>query len=159
MRYFKIFGFSILLLCAAIVAQAQETDGHPALDITRAKNLFEAGNKDKAVYWYYVAQLRFRIHLTARPEEAGDKVLLGTLSDAVGKPINEWAFGDPEAFAETLDDVIDWHLKNDDDFTPKANFGDAHQSNIDGIKGLRNEIAGSVEIIRQQRSANGLENR
>src|SRR5215212_9300237 len=38
---------------------------HPAVFYMLAKKLFEAGEKDEAVFWFYAGQLRYRAYLQA----------------------------------------------------------------------------------------------
>ncbi|MEM1376555.1 MAG: hypothetical protein AAGG69_04120 [Pseudomonadota bacterium] len=142
-------------------AQAQSTRENPFDQIQRAAELFGAGQRDEATYLYYVAQLRTRIYLEARPnlDPSGEPALAGALFGVVGRPINEWAFGDVDAVIVTMDRVLAWHAANDDEITPKATNAAAHRTIVDGLRSFRNQIAADPDRIRAQRRANGLENR
>jgi hypothetical protein len=134
---------------------------HPAVYFVLARKLFEAGRKDDAVFWYYAGQLRYRYHLKAAPglDPSGDPALFGSLSEVIGRPINEWAFGDLDALRATLDRVLAWDDRSPNGFTPK----DRHRAALDqtraGLRGLVEHIRDNAESIRRQRAANGLENR
>jgi hypothetical protein len=146
----------------SVVAQGFEAlAGHPFEEYRHAAELFRQGDREQAVFLFYRGQLRARIHLAARPElpRDGDPALFASLSEAVGRPINEWAFGDIPALAGILDRVLAWHAANDDPFTPKSRFGAAHAEVRRGLAGLRRQIVAEQESIRAQRRANGLANR
>ncbi|MEO1746017.1 MAG: hypothetical protein AAFR13_05750 [Pseudomonadota bacterium] len=140
---------------------AQSTRENPFDQIQRAAELFGAGKRDEATYLYYVAQLRVRIYLEARPDldPSGEPALAGALFDVVGRPINEWAFGDVDAVIAVMDRVLAWHAANDDQVTPKASNAQAHLTIVEGLRSFRDQIAADPEGIRAQRRANGLPNR
>src|SRR5215510_15118295 len=81
---------------------------HPAVYYVLARKLFETGQRDEATFWYYAGQLRYRFYLKATPglDPSGDPALFGSLSEVIGQPINEWAFGDLDALRATLDRVL-----------------------------------------------------
>jgi hypothetical protein len=141
-------------------AQA-DASGHPAEDYKRAITLFQDGQREQAVYWFYRGQLRYRIHLRAHPElrPDGDPAVFASLSETVGRPINEYAFGDIPALAATINRVLAWHQANDDPFTPKARYPAAHAEISAGLEGMRTQILVQQDQIRAQRRAHGLPNR
>ena len=121
---------SLLIVSMAIAAQAAvPTDDvmkktpeqlkkgienqHPSTYYILAQKLFETGKKDDAVFWFYAGQLRYRFYLMANPklEPSGDPALFASLSEVVGRPINEYAFGDLKALPATLDKVLAWDEK------------------------------------------------
>src|SRR4030095_3345483 len=69
---------------------------HPAAFYILASKLFGDGKKDEAVFWFYAGQLRYRFYLKANPglNPSGDPALFASLSETVGRPVNEYAFGD-----------------------------------------------------------------
>ena len=152
---------TIHLATSPIGAFAQSTAVHPIEQIQRAAQLFERGQREEAVYLYYVGQLRLRIYLMARPNlpPDGEPALAASLFEAVGRPINEWAAGDIDQLVATLDRVIDWHAAHDDQLTPKARHRRAHRHNVSGLRDLKNHFDQNRAMVRQQRQANGLENR
>ena len=134
---------------------------HPAAYYKRAGELFGSGRRDDAVFVFYLGQLRFRTHLRARPnlKPDGDPALFASLSEVVGRPINEYAFGDLEQLDETLLAVMAWDRANPDRFTPAAEFPEAHRQQREGMQAFRKQILMQADSIRRQRAANGLENR
>ena len=74
-----------------------------------AARLFADGRRDEAVRWLYVAQIRARLHLATsrglRPD--AEPALYAALNEEVGRPINEWAFGDVDALALRMQEALD----------------------------------------------------
>jgi hypothetical protein len=94
---------------------------HPSEYYRLAARLFWAGRKNEAVFWLYAGQLRYRAYLAAQPALAPDgaPALFSSLSETVGRPIDEYAFGDIPALCETLDRVIAWDAAHVDPFAPR----------------------------------------
>lgn len=134
---------------------------HPAKYYELAAQLFGAGRQDEAVFWFYAGQLRYRIHLTCRPDlkPDGDPALFGALSESVGRPINEYAFGDVPALATTLDRVLAWDEATPNGFTPKSACADAIADIRTGLAALRDQVLTSQDEIKREREKNGLPNR
>lgn len=154
------FGFLLAAAFAAKPAAAQAAI-HPAEDYRRAAELFQSGRQDEAVYRLYRGQYRYRAHLAARPDlrRDGDPALFASLSETVGAPINRYAFGDIPGLLNILDRVIAEARSQDDPFTPKAQFAEAHRRTLAGLVAMRDEIDRTREQIRAQRLRNGLPNR
>jgi hypothetical protein len=133
----------------------------PATYYQAAITLFQAGRRDDAVFVFYLGQLRYRTHLAARPslKPDGDPALFASLSETVGRPINEWAFGDISALLRTVDVVMAYDARDPDKFTPPTEFPDAHKRIRDGMASFRRQMEAQAQDIRRQRTANGLENR
>lgn len=148
---------------AAVPRDAAALAGqHPAEYYRRAAALFEGGSKDDAVFIFYLGQLRYRAHLSARGGELkpdGDPALFASLSEVVGRPLNEYAFGDIPALVRTIDAVLAYDSGNPDTFTPPAQFPQAYSGVREGLTGLRNKIAAEADQIRATRLKNGLQNR
>jgi len=135
---------------------------HPAEYYRRAAARFGEGRKDDAVFLFYLGQLRYRAHLSARRDELkpdGDPALFASLSEVVGRPLNEYAFGDIPALVKILDAVLDYDRANPDRFTPPSQFPQAYASHRGGLASLKGQIARDVEQIRAKRRENKLENR
>ena len=76
-----------------------------------AGKLFAAGKKDDAVFWFYAGQLRYRVYLVVNKdklEPSGDPALFASLSEEIGSPLNEYAFGDIPQLAKSIDGVVAW---------------------------------------------------
>ena len=138
-----------------------ETLGYPFGDYMRVGELWQAGKQDEAVYWFYRGQLRCRIYLLAHPDlkPDGDPALFASMNATVGEAVNEYAFGDIPALLATIDRVLAWHAANDDPFTPKARYPEAHAGGLAGLKRLREEIVAQQDEIRAERRAKGSPNR
>ncbi|BCW87266.1 hypothetical protein sos41_03950 [Alphaproteobacteria bacterium SO-S41] len=134
---------------------------HPAAYYKAAAQMFADGDRDEAVFWFYAGQLRYRVHLSCHPDlkPDGDPALFGALSESVGRPINEYAFGDPPALAATIDKVLAWDDATPNGYTPKTDCADAITTTREGLAGLRDEVLASQDEIRREREKNGLPNR
>ncbi len=135
--------------------------GHPAGYYRRAAEMFGAGRRDEAVFVFYLGQLRFRTHLAARPElpRDGDAAVFTSLSEVVGQPINEYAFGDIPALDRTLKAVMAYDAAHPDAFTPPDRYPQATRTVRAGMDVLRQRIVADADQIRESRRHNGLTNR
>lgn len=134
---------------------------HPSAFYILALKLFQAGQRDDAVFWFYAGQLRYRFHLIANPGLApdGDPALFTSLSEVVGRPLNEYAFGDIDALTATMEKVLEWDEKTDNGFTSKTTHADAWKETRQGLGKLRDYTRSHAGELRAQRKQNGLENR
>jgi hypothetical protein len=147
---------------ASVPADAAALAGqHPAEYYRRAAQLFGTGKKDDAVFIFYLGQLRYRAHLAARRDlkPDADPALFASLSEVVGRPINEYAFGDIPALARTIDAVLAYDRANPDRFTPPATFAQAYAGVRDGLAAMRAQMLADADKIRATRQSKGLENR
>ena len=81
-----------------------------------ARLLFEAGEKDKAVFWHYAGQLRYRLYAVQAPKRGGEFFgdfprLWEEFQDlmARGEDINVYAYCDVPGYAAVIDEVLAWH--------------------------------------------------
>ena len=134
---------------------------NPALYYKAAFEAFKAGRKDEAVMLFYLGQLRYRTHLSARPNlpQDGDPALFGSLSVVVGQPLNEYAFGDMKALNTMLLAVMAHDRANPDAFTPPKDFPAAHRAQRSEMERFRKQVVADAGNIRAERKKNGLENR
>jgi hypothetical protein len=164
--------FACLLLATTALPEAALAQGvpsaaralngqHPAAYYRKAAELFQSGQKDDAVFVFYLGQLRYRTHLKARPDlkPDGDPALFGSLSEVVGKPVNEYAFGDLKTLDDTLKAVLAYDRTNPDSFTSAEQFPSVHAQQREGMDSMRRQIVARADDIRRQRTSNGLENR
>jgi hypothetical protein len=162
---------SLIMVCAAapksalgqrVPSVAATLNGqHPADYYRKAAELFASGQKDDAVFVFYLGQLRYRTHLAARPDlpPDRDRALFASLSETVGRPINEYAFGDIPQLNRTLLAVAAFDRANPDRFTPPDKFADVHRTQHDGMEMMRQNMLANADQMRVQRRSNGLENR
>jgi hypothetical protein len=166
-RRFIIAGIAAVAAAPAAAQQSREqiaaglNGQNPAAYYQSAITLFRSGRRDDATFLFYLGQLRYRTHLAARPDlpPSGDPALFGSLSEVVGRPINEWAFGDVPAALRTIDAVLTYDAREPDRFTPPGQFRAAHDSTRQGMRSFRAQMAAQAQDLKRQRAANGLENR
>lgn len=134
---------------------------HPSAYYILASKLFAAGERDEAVVWFYAGQLRYRFHLTAHPglPADGDPALFASLSEVVGRPINEYAAGNVEGWSEAMQQALEWDEQQDNGFTSKSVYAAQWRQQRAGLIKLRNRVRDQADKIRDQRLKNGLENR
>ena len=129
----------------------------PAALMLKAPPLLQAGKGEEATFWFYAGQLRYRSYLAAHPDidPTGDPALFASLLDIVGRPVNEYAFGDIPELARTIDAVLDWDKRYGDPSLPS----ETHEPIRLGLAGLRDDILARADFISEQRAKNGLPNR
>jgi hypothetical protein len=133
---------------------------HPADYYVYANQLWAAGNKDKAVFWFYAGQLRYRFHLLANPgaDPSGDPALFASLQDTIGRPINLYAGSDLKKWIQEIDAVLAWDEATANGFTSKANHKSELQKARGGLAELRDYLATHGDEIRKQREQQGVGN-
>lgn len=134
---------------------------HPSGYYVLASRLFNQGERDEAVFWFYAGEIRYRTHLACNPHlpPDGDAALFGALNDVIGREINAYAFGNLDHLVATFDQVIAWDAATPDGFLADKNCGAAHAQVLAGLKDLRAYVIEDAETIRAERLANGLPNR
>jgi len=134
---------------------------HPAVYYVLAKKLFASGEKDQAVRWFYIGQLRYRYHLATNPnlEPSGDPALFASFSEVIGRPLNEYAFGDIPTLANTLDEVLSWDKSQTIPLRPSPRLPRNTEEIRSGLEKLKSHILENQDDIKKQREANGLHNR
>ncbi|WP_458097802.1 hypothetical protein [Roseomonas sp. WA12] len=134
---------------------------HPAAYYEAAAELFRAGKRDDATFFFYLGQLRYRVHLAARPNNLvdGDRALFSSLNESFGRPMNEWAFGDIPTLLRTIDAVLAYDARTPDQFTPPTTFPGPTRDIRAGLSSMRDDVARRAAEIRRDRSSNGLPNR
>lgn len=172
--YRALSPFALFFLLAVTPASAQSFDSlsvdqlrnvvsqsHPAGYYVLAAKLYDQGQRDEAVFWFYAGQLRYRTHLACNPDlpPDGDGALFGALSDVIGSEINAYAFGDLDALVSIIDDVIAWDQETPNGFAPDSDCTPAQQGVMAGLQDLRAYLADNAEDVRAQRAANGMDNR
>ena len=126
----------------------------------KANEEYAAGNRDQAVTFFYVGQLRGRVLVECqqvRPD--GEPALLASLNESVGRVMNEYAGGSPSGWAAAIDRALAYDAANPDPATPSAECRAERERQRVGLTELRDHILANVDQIREQRTANGLPNR
>ena len=178
MNPLRVAAAAVALVLASIPASAQRAPGsaddyarqsapqlmanierkHPAAFYMLAKHLFAAGQRDEAVFWFYAGQIRYRAYLKLNPrlDPSGDPALFASLSEVVGRPINQYAFGHVPSLAAAIDRALAWDAEHADPYALKST---ARDEVVNGLRAMRAQVLATADDIRKQRTANGLENR
>jgi hypothetical protein len=98
---------------AAVLAAPQRYA--PPVLAAAAAELFVAGRRDEAVFWFYAAQLRARFDANrAADPTAGAAV--GALTRHYGPSINRHAFADPVGLRAVVERVVAWDRTTPHDY-------------------------------------------
>lgn len=141
--------------------EAALPDTHAAIYYGYAARLFEEGNKEDAVLWFYVGKLRFRFDIAAHPnaDPSGGPALMGSLNFTIGPLINGWAGGDIEMWTRQIDRALEWDSVHPNGITSKTEFEKEYTETRSGLEKMRQELVRRADEIRQTRAEQGLENR
>ena len=141
-----------------IIAGAESA--HPAALYVLTSKLMAAGRLDEAVRWFYIGQLRYRFYLMTNPPDAANAgILFSALSESVGRPINEYAFGDVEGAVQQIDAALAWDEAHPNQFTSKDAHPAQHATVRDGLIAMRDDMIARKQEIKETRTRNGLPNR
>ena len=145
----------ILAAAAALAVSASE----PAwpLHYQRASGEMEAGRMQSALKWFYVGQLRGRIHTNCVEQDpTGGPALLGALQEVMGGPLNLWAGGKPDVWTATIDEALAWDAANPDPDVTTDRCRAEQVTQRAGLADLRAQIDKSRSEIAAERKKNGL---
>lgn len=136
-------------------------ESHPVTYYLYAQRLFEKNDKNAAVMWFYVGQLRFKFHLLANPNlpADGEPATMGALNETLGRAINEWAGGSPKDWSASIDKALAWDNVHANAFTSKKQHAKDLEELRAGLAGLSQYIIANTDNIRANRAQAGLENR
>lgn len=132
---------------------------HPAAYYKLAAALFkEASTKQEALFWFYVGQLRYRYYLAANPNlpRDGDHALFASLSEVVGRPINEFAGGKPDVWIAEINHALEWDAAHDNKFTPKGKSPENYRQIRAGLVALREHVVSIKDKLPEMRRQNGI---
>lgn len=149
-------------IAVATPAAVQELAGQsPEAYYKRADELFKAGKKDDAVFVMYLGQLHFRTYLLTHRDADQSKgpTVFATVSELIGKPITQYAFGDIPTLARTIDAVLAYDAANPDNISSPPELGEVHDNVRKGLAAMKEKMLVEADRIRAQREKNGLENR
>lgn len=76
-----------------------------------AESLFNAGERDEAVRWFYVGQLRGRT-VASLDRDGATAMAVDALQHAVGQPLNEYAGGDLQNWIAAVDWALAWDAQH-----------------------------------------------
>lgn len=134
---------------------------HPNFGYKHADALFKAGQKERAVYWMYQSQLRYRIQLDCHDLGPWDKDydIYVALNADIDSEQNQWLGGDVQLWLDTV-----YKVQQDYDVTKDMLFSDGQCSDsakgvMEGMDGLLDYLAQNPDDIRATRSEADWENR
>ena len=97
----------VALAAAKDILNDARTLNEPLEMFWPALTLFQSGEKDEALFWFYAAQLRLRYQQAVAPSsELGQ--LLQIMLMTVGPPINNYGFQDVSRLDRQLERVLAW---------------------------------------------------
>lgn len=132
---------------------------HPAEYYRLAARLFtDSATKREALFWFYVGQLRYRYRLAANPDlpRDGDPALFASLSEVVGRPINEYAGGVPDIWIAEINHALEWDTAHNNGFTPKTKSPDQYRQIRAGLVAMRDQLSATKDKLPEARRKNGL---
>ena len=106
---------------------------HPATYFVLAERLLAMGEKDEAVFWFYVGLIRYRSYLVV-PQCEGEGARFLDLWEKVERPINDHAFGDVPALAAAIGRALVWDDMHADPYAPKGTARDQVRSSLRRMK-------------------------
>lgn len=175
----SLTSFALVLLCSPIVTLAAPQDGgliqgidkllpaeiesrlpnaHPVNYYVYAGRLWAAGDKDKAVFWRYVGQLRYRFLLLTEPhaDPSGDPAMFASFQETIGRPIDLYAGSDTTKWAEEVNEVLKWDEANPNGFTSKTKYSKQWDEARASLVKLREYVLAHAEDIKTQRAQQGV---
>lgn len=134
---------------------------HPAALYVLAARLMGQGRQREAAGWMYAGQLRYRFMLMATNAGASsnDGALFSSLTQQVGRPVNEYIAGNADEWIAAIDWALEWDKKSDNLTTSKTEHANHLEAVRQGLVKLQQQIGEQREKIARQREKNGLENR
>ena len=132
---------------AAVTTQIENK--HPATYFILARRLFARGEKDDAVFWFYVGLIRYRSYLAgAGCQGEGTRFL--ELWEALERPINDHAFGDIVGLGAAIGRALVWDDMHANPYAPRGAARD-HVSN--GLRRMKAEMLARQDAFRAARAA------
>ena len=132
---------------------------HPAGFYLLANRLFHEGNKDEAIFWFYVGSLRYRYYLSSIEDDPfhPEQELFGKCQFEVGTVILDYAGGDPEFWSEQVGRAIAWDHANDNIFFGKLKDPEALLAVRQSLLELQNKLIEEKDNMIRQRIENNAE--
>jgi hypothetical protein len=133
-------------------------NAHPLNYYGYAGRLWSEAEKDKAVFWLYVGQLRFRFLLLSEPntDPSGDPALFESLQSTIGQPITLYAGSDATRWAEQINAALRWDESNPNGFTSKSKYKKQWAEARGSLMKLRDYVVAHAVDLRKQRVQEGI---
>jgi hypothetical protein len=105
---------------------------HPMAYSMYSSRLFHEGDREDALFWYYVGELRYRFFLAANPKlpPDGAPALFASLHESVGSVVWEWGKSSPETAVKELQRALDWDASTDNGVTSNS----SHRKEWQGVR-------------------------
>jgi len=129
----------------------QAARAHPVQMYHHAGRLLEAGDMNEAAFWFYAGQLRYRVHLMARPGLPPDRdpALFASLNSVLGQEINEYLGAHPDEWERVIERVLNWDANTPNDFTPKSEYSAEHEEVRSGLTELWEMVRNNREELQK----------
>jgi hypothetical protein len=142
---------STALTAAREILSSSKSLNEPLEWFTPALTLFQHGQRDEALFWFYAAQLRTRYQLVF---ERGDRPqLLSVMLMTVGGPINNYGFQDPPRLLSTFDRVLAWDRTTPNPWRDRAQTAEQQAQVMkiyEGFEQLRQKVRDEGTELKQQ---------
>lgn len=131
---------------------------NPASYLQYAAVLWSKGERDQAVYWFYVGELRYRFCLASMKSggQPCDAELFGALHQEIGSQINPYAGGDPDKWVAEMGKALDWDASHPNGYTSKSAFATDYDKTRAGLEGLRDYVRSHRAELMAARKQNGI---
>lgn len=122
--------------------------------------LFTRGEKDRAIPWFYIGQLRARVLVRCkRTTPDGDSAALAALNATLGVSVNEHAGEDTARWVAAIDEALAWDELHPDPSTTSAKCRKERTRQRAGLGDLAKYVAKNADDVNKARTANGLTNK
>lgn len=138
--------------------EARLPDQHPVACYFYAKRLLQEGSRDRAVFWGYVGQLRYRFYLQILPKESNAQALayFASLQEGIGLTLNRAIGTDPQRWWEILGEVLTWDRSHHNGHTSKTAHPDAWAHTVSGLESFRAQLQrDAASVAARFRAASG----
>ena len=112
--------------------------------------LYQNGERDEAVFWFYAALLRARLEMLY---QSGLDAPFRAVMDTSGALINSYAYQDIAKFNTTLDRVLEWDRKTPNPFRERAKTPEERErvgSVYTGLGEMRAKLNAQKESVEQR---------
>ena len=107
-----------------------------------SKVLFDDGQKDEAMFWFYAGQLRGRIDANICADDSA-RAAIGVLNQKFGPPINQYASKDISKLTNTVEHVLVWEEKTPCEY-------DRRWINLHGMNAINGDTNAPLSAPKEQ---------
>lgn len=132
---------------------------HPVGFYILSKKLFDEGERNESIFWFYVGSIRYRYFLSSIADDPfhPENELFERVQFEIGGVILDYAGGDPQLWAEQIGKANQWDTDHLNFFYPKKNNPDALAETKSGVQRLKQKLLDEKDDILRQRIENGAE--